>query len=249
MVTIVPPRRDAGFRRRRSSRSRAGDRPLAPFVTVKLVRIQARTQNGRESSVSRAVAADIADPRLGLRSVPSTRSRPGRSPGGAFVWPTCAIAGGKGGLRRWAARLRSGSGSAKEFGRPSQVIDPPLVLEDPTTRQVASSARRTLIVLPPRAAKDRRSRCNAAPLELDWMFACASTTPPPETAMALHSVGLSASIENGNVRFMGIRRDSEGADRPDARPMMPPKIDGRCAEIWTSMNRGARHSDRGSAGM
>ncbi len=38
------------------------------------------------------------------------------------------------------------------------------------------------------------------PLEFDWMLAKAWTTPPPETAIALHAVGFSASMENGNIR-------------------------------------------------
>ena len=71
------------------------------------------------------------------------------------------------------------------------------------------------------------------------MFAYASTTPPPETAMALHSVGSSASIENGKVRFWLFVATAKAPTGHAALPMIPPKIDGRVASIWTSMKPGS----------
>ena len=70
------------------------------------------------------------------------------------------------------------------------------------------------------------------------MLACDSTIPPPETAIALHSVGFSASIPNGNVRFWSFVATANAPTGQVARPMIPPKIDGRVDWIWTSMNPG-----------
>ena len=71
------------------------------------------------------------------------------------------------------------------------------------------------------------------------MLACASTTPPPDTAIALHSVGSSASIENGNVRFWSLVATAKAPTGQAARPMMP--AEDRWAlstSIWTSMKPG-----------
>ena len=71
------------------------------------------------------------------------------------------------------------------------------------------------------------------------MFSCASTTPPPETAIALQAVLLRASIENGNVRFWPLVATAKAPMGQFARPITPPKIDGRVASIWTSMKFGS----------
>ena len=59
------------------------------------------------------------------------------------------------------------------------------------------------------------------------------------TAIALHSDGSRASIENGNVRFWSFVATAKAPIGQVARPMTPPKIEGRVDPIWTSMNPGS----------
>ena len=63
--------------------------------------------------------------------------------------------------------------------------------------------------------------------------------PPPETWIALHVVGLSASIENGNVRFWLFVATAKAPIGQLARPMTPPKMEGRVDPTSTSMNPGS----------
>jgi hypothetical protein len=118
----------------------------------------------------------------------------------------------------------------------------------PTTRHVASGAT-TLIVLPPVLLNPMSSPVQPEPFELDWMLAYASTTPPPDTAMLLQAVGFSASIENGNVRFWLLVATPIAPIGQFARPMTPPKIEGRVDSICTSMNPGKPTYRPWSGGM
>jgi len=76
------------------------------------------------------------------------------------------------------------------------------------------------------------------PFEFDWTLAWASTTPPPDTAIALQAVGFNASIENGNVKFWLLVATANAPIGHVALPMTPAKMDGRVASIWTSMKFG-----------
>jgi len=125
-------------------------------------------------------------------------SRRGNTPEGSRTGCIAAASAGIVG----AARFRSGSGKANDPGALVQVIEPlPWSWMIPTDRHVASEAY-TFTVLPPvRLNPIGPPDVHPDPFELDWTFAYALTIPVPVIWIALHIVGLSASIPNGNVRF------------------------------------------------
>ncbi len=94
-----------------------------------------------------------------------------------------------------------------------------------------------MIVLPPVRLKLIGGE-HSSPVEFDWMLPAEMIWPVPDTWIALHAVGSRASIPNGNARSCRLVATAYAPTGQTARPMIPPKMEGRFASIWTSMKPG-----------